>query len=198
MPSDLSWPAAHRTGTTERETDMTAFRDHHRHALLRPRRSPEPVRLRELGAGDFHVLDAVFDGLSATSRFTRFHAASPRLLPPVRDRLAAVDGHRHIAVGAFAGQQPIGIARLIGLGGGRAELAVEVVDAWQGHGVGARLVQAVVELGRAAGHNEVEAYVLADNIAMQRLLTAVFPALSRIEDGPEVTFTAPLGAGRAA
>lgn len=35
------------------------------------------IRVRELGPGDFDVLDAVF----ATSRYHRFHAPLPRLTP---------------------------------------------------------------------------------------------------------------------
>ncbi len=155
-------------------------------------RGADPVHLRELGAGELDVLQAVFDGLSDASRYRRFHGATPRLTPRMRDQLAAVDGHEHIAVAAFAGPRPIGVARLITVGDGRAELAVEVVDAWHGHGVGTRLVRAVVELGRAAGHTEVVAEVLADNLAVQMLLASVFPDLAGTQHGPEIVYTAEL------
>jgi GNAT superfamily N-acetyltransferase len=154
---------------------------------------PMPT-LRELGAGDDPVLDAVFAGLSPTSRFLRFHGSMPRMSAAVRDRLAAVDGRGHLAVAAFAGTAPIGIARLIVAGPGRAELAVEVVDAWQGRGVGRRLVESVVELGRARGVHEVVAEVLAENVAVQFLLFAVLPDLVVDGDGPELTYRARLSA----
>ena len=96
---------------------------------------------------------------------------------------------------AFAADEPIGIARLVGFGSGppgRVELAVEVVDAWQGRGIGTRLVRAVLALGRAAGHTEVVADVLAENYPIQALLFAELPSLSWDEDGPELTFRAPL------
>jgi GNAT superfamily N-acetyltransferase len=150
----------------------------------------DPVRIRELGPGEYDVLDAVFDGLSPISRYRRFHGAVPRMAPFMRARLGAVDGHSHIAVAAFAAGDPVGIARLIALGGGRAELAVEVVDAWQGMGIGTRLVRAVVERGRAAGHAEIGAEVLAENVAMRLLLASVFPELAAVDDGPEITYTA--------
>jgi hypothetical protein len=51
-----------------------------------------PVRLRELGPGEYYVLDAVLAGLSPTSRYHRFHSGAPRLHPHVRERLAAVNG----------------------------------------------------------------------------------------------------------
>lgn len=150
------------------------------------------VTLRELGAGDGAVLDTVFAGLSPASRHLRFHAGIPRLTPSVRARLAAVDGEQHIAVAAFAGPEPVGIARLLILAPGRAELAVEVVDAWQGRGVGTRLVRAVGELGAARGVREVVADVLAVNTAVQMLLASVFPDLVVDGDGPELTVTAHL------
>lgn len=162
------------------------------------RRPADPVRIRELGPGEVDVLEAVFDGLSPMSRFRRFHGAVPRLTPFMRARLGAVDGHQHIAVAAFVAWEPVGIARLIALGDARAELAVEVVDAWQGCGVGTRLVQAVVERGRAAGHREIVADVLADNVPMRLMLASLFPGLVAADDGPEVTFIATVPEARPA
>lgn len=156
------------------------------------RRGPAAVTLRELGADEHDVLDAVFAGLSASSRHHRFHAPIRLLTGPMRTHLGAVDGRRHIAVAAFAADgAPIGIARLIGFGcgpPGRVELAVEVVDAWQRRGVGSRLVREVLARGRAAGHREVVAEVLAENVGMQMLLFTVLSELTWVEDGPELTF----------
>jgi RimJ/RimL family protein N-acetyltransferase len=146
------------------------------------------LTLRELGPDDGAVLDAVFAGLSTLSRFRRFHGAMPRMPATTRARLAAVDGRGHIAVGAFAGGEPVGIARLIVVGPGRADFAVEVVDAWQGNGIGARLVGEVVALGRARGITEVVAEVLAENAAMRRVLARTFPELVVAHSGPEITY----------
>lgn len=153
------------------------------------------VTLRELGPGEVDVLDAVFAGLSETSRYRRFHGGVPRLSRGTRAALAAVDGRRHLAVAAFAGGEPIGIARLVALTGarpGRAELAVEVVDAWQGRGVGTRLVAAVLALGADAGFDEVVADVLSDNGPILRLLAALLPARTTRTHGPETRVTARL------
>lgn len=152
------------------------------------------VTLRELGAGEYDVLDAVFAGLSADSRVLRFLGPVPRLVPRVRHALAAVDGCRHVAVAAFAGGRPIGIARLVSEGPGRAELAVEVVDDWQGRGVGSRLVRAVLDRGRALGVTTVVADVSAENSAAKRLAAALFPGLPGRPDGPEIRFAADLTA----
>ncbi|HWN29191.1 MAG TPA: hypothetical protein VNP37_19660, partial [Actinomycetospora sp.] len=140
------------TTTTALTTAPTAVpHPHAEHGIPRPvelREAPRPptpapatadVVVRELGPGEQQVLDVVFAGLSDQSRYLRFHSPVPRLVPAVRRALAAVDGHRHVALVAVAGREPIGIARCIDLGSGRAELAVEVVDAWHGRGVGTLL-----------------------------------------------------------
>ena len=71
------------------------------------------LTVRELGPHDGAVLDTVFAGLSTLSRFRRFHGAMPRMPSSTRTLLAAVDGRRHMALGAFAGPEPVGIARLV-------------------------------------------------------------------------------------
>ena len=73
------------------------------------------------------------------------------------------DGRRHIAIGAFVHTgrwwQPIGIVRMVGIGIGRAELAVEVVDAWHGRGVGTALLRAARERATTLGYSELVAEV---------------------------------------
>jgi len=146
------------------------------------------LTVRELGPRDGAVLDTVFTGLSTLSRFRRFHGAMPRMPAAVRARLGAVDGRGHLAVAAFMGREPVGIARLIVVGPGRADLAVEVVDDRQGHGIGAILVREVVAIGRSRGISEVVAEVLAENTAMHRVLAATFPDLVTTHVGPEITY----------
>lgn len=177
----------------------------------RPHDRPPSVTLRELGPGETDVLDAVFAGLSGHSRYLRFHGATPRLTGPVRRTLAAVDGRRHIAVAAFGPDGvPIGIARLIGSGGTQrrgaaapeavgnlraVELAIEVVDAWQGQGIGRRLLVAVAARGRQERYARLVADVVAENTAMRVLLASVLPIVSVETDGHQVTLTADLRAG---
>jgi GNAT superfamily N-acetyltransferase len=145
------------------------------------------IWIRELGPGEFDVLDTVFAGLSPASRFNRFHAGIPRMLPVVRDAPAAVDGRRHIAVAAYVDDEPIGIARLIAVRDRPADLAVEVIDRWQGCGIGTQLVLAAVELARAAGHAVVGAEIMAENRAVRRLIERVFPYATSTVEYTEIT-----------
>ncbi|HEY0817027.1 MAG TPA: GNAT family N-acetyltransferase [Pseudonocardia sp.] len=150
------------------------------------------IWIRELGPGEFDVLDAVFAGLSPGSRFNRFHGPTPRMPAVVRDALAAVDGDRHVAVAAYADDEPVGIARLIAVPGRPCDIAVEVIDRQQGRGIGTRLVLAVVERARTLGHTVVEAEILAENRAVRQLIDRVFPVATSTVDHAEITYRADL------
>ncbi|GLZ45689.1 hypothetical protein Acsp06_18740 [Actinomycetospora sp. NBRC 106375] len=180
------------TTTTLRPTLLTLVAPD-RPSGLRASGRPPTVTLRELGPGETGVLDTVFAGLSDQSRYLRFHGATPRLTGAVRRTLAAVDGRRHIAVAAFGPDgEPVGIARLISVGLRDAELAIEVVDAWQGRGVGRRLLTAVAARGREERYSRLVADVLTENTGMRALLASVLPILSVETDGSETTLVADL------
>jgi RimJ/RimL family protein N-acetyltransferase len=150
------------------------------------------VRVRELVPNDVHVLHAVFDGLSPRSRYLRYQTVVPDLSPSTVRALATPNGRDHIALGAFEDMRPIGIARLFGLGGGRAELAVEVVDDRQGCGTGTRLVRAARDRAAQLGHRMLVAEVLADNHRMHALLRREFPGAIARRHGAETTYQLPV------
>ena len=150
------------------------------------------VQVRELGPADAEVLDDVFARLSAQSRYLRFHSPVSRLTAAARRSLTAVDGHDHVALGAFADGRPIGIVRIIVLGASRAELAVEVVDSWHSRGVGTRLVRAARDRAVELGYRELVAEVLAENTAMLSVLREVFPVARTTRVGSELTIVLPV------
>ena len=130
------------------------------------------------------VLDAVFASLSPESRRLRFHTGMARLPASVRDLLSSVDGDRHVAMAAWAGERPVGLGRMVGLGAGEAEIAVEVVDDFQGRGIGSDLLRALGDQAALLGYRYLVAEVLPDNLAMLRLLTGLFPGARQcLEDG---------------
>jgi RimJ/RimL family protein N-acetyltransferase len=159
-------------GPPEEPADRTA-------RTTMPLRRSTRVRIRPLTPSDGAAVDAVFAGLSPTSRRQRFLGPRDRLTPAMRRALLAVDGERHVALVAEAGPDrvPVGIARYVADGPGRAELAYEVVDAWHGRGVGTRLVRKLVRTARAAGVAELHGLVAADNHASLALLRRVLPQL---------------------
>ena len=150
------------------------------------------VRIRELGPGDGDVLDVVFAGLSPHSRYLRFQSPVTELSAATRRSLTALDGRTHVALAAFTQDRPVGIVRIIDLGDGRGELAVEVVDRFQGCGVGTQLLQAA--RGRAAdmGYRELVGEMLVVNAAAHAALRRVFLVTRVHRDGPELTITMPV------
>lgn len=151
------------------------------------------VVLREFNTSDGDVLDEVFAGMSDESRFLRYLTPMPTLHAQARRVLTAVDGCTHVAVVAFADGTAIGIARLIGLGGRRAELAVEVVDAWQGQGVGTRLGHWIRDRAAVLGYTELVAETSYGNGRAQALTRKVFPVHVARREGTVIVFTIPVG-----
>ena len=128
--------------------------------------------LRPLCPGETAALEAVFAGLSTASRAARYLTGMAHLPASMAAILAAVDGWGHVAWLAEVDGRPAGIARYVRCGPASttAELAVEVVDAHQGRGVGAVLVDAVTTHAAQAGVRRLHATLRADNNRARRLL----------------------------
>jgi RimJ/RimL family protein N-acetyltransferase len=160
---------------------------------------PGEVRLRRVPAAEAgRIVDSVFDGLSADSRFLRFHAPVPRL-NELRRRLIDLDGRRRAAVVAEVARPghdplPIGLARLADDGHGVADIAIEVVDSWQRQGIGRQLLAQLAELAAEIGYTELRGAVLPENVAMQRLARRAFPLARSHFDGDVLQLVVPLGA----
>jgi RimJ/RimL family protein N-acetyltransferase len=150
--------------------------------------TPTPrIRIRPLASEEADVLDQVFAGMSPASRQARYLAPLTRLTPQVRAALSAVDGDRHVAfvaeVGRGTHRTPIGLARYVIDGLDRAEVAYEVVDAWQGRGIGDRLVATLVRTARERGIGELHATLAPDNDASLVLLRRHLPTLRLVREG---------------
>ena len=113
------------------------------------------LTFRRLHAGERRPILDVFEGMSDRSRSARFHGAKPRLSESDLDNLADVghDGREAVAAVELATGRAIGIARYVVDEDGVAEVAYAVADAWQGRGVGRRLI---VELARLADARGIE------------------------------------------
>ena len=107
------------------------------------------ITIRPLRNGERSVVQAVFDALGPSSRRQRFGGAKNVLLEADLEHLARVDATHHVLV-AYAGDDPVAIARLV-RHGELAEIAFEVADAWQRRGVGTLLAERLGADARAAG-----------------------------------------------
>jgi GNAT superfamily N-acetyltransferase len=138
------------------------------------------------------AVDAVFEGLSARSRYLRFHSPTPRLTASARRVLVDVDGERHAAVCARIGGAPIGIARLIKTGECGAEIAVAVVDLWQRRGVGRRLLEELTSVAARMGVAHLHGDVLPENEGMLALVRKVLPGVRLTREIDTIELSYPL------
>src|SRR6478736_9289233 len=101
------------------------------------------IRIRPFEPPDAPLLDVVLSGMSDTSRYQRYHGPKPRMSDSERRYLSATDGRDHVALVALdpAGE-PVGIARFVRAREDptAAEVAAEVVDAFQRRGIGTTLI----------------------------------------------------------
>jgi RimJ/RimL family protein N-acetyltransferase len=156
------------------------------------------VTLRDLRADEAGLLDTVMSGLSPHSRYLRFHTPIRALTAGMRQALLDVDGRDHIALVAETDDgTAVGVARTIRdrRHPDQAEIAVAVVDAWHGRGVGRRLVTAVAERARATGVRRITARVLPENTAAIGLFRSVFPVSLTRSDDDALALVAVLGRG---
>ncbi|MFC5007917.1 GNAT family N-acetyltransferase [Dactylosporangium cerinum] len=155
------------------------------------------LRVRPLARGEDDILQDVFDGMSVWSRYQRYHTAMPRLTPANRAALSAVDGRRRVALVAErigpAGWVAEGLGHLVATGAGRAEVAVEVIDAAQGRGVGKTLLRHLMTVAEALGYDVVEAAVLTSNTTMLGLLHRLFPDARTTVEGETVAVEVRIG-----
>lgn len=138
---------------------------------------PEPdaadLEIRPISPADRAALQAGFDRLSRESRYRRFLAARRGLSKAELRYLTEVDHHDHEALVAFDRRtgEGVGVARYVRSAEHpeSAELAVAVVDDWQGRGVGSRLAGELAERAQQEGITVFTAVMLAENRLMLEL-----------------------------
>jgi GNAT superfamily N-acetyltransferase len=132
------------------------------------------LEIRPIEPGDKEAMVAAFERLSDESRYRRFMTPHGRLSAAELRYFTEVDHHGHEALVAIdpLTQAGIGVARYIRSKDDPsvAELAVAVIDDWQGRGVGSRLVAALARRALQEDITRFSAYVLADNELMLNLL----------------------------
>ena len=137
-------------------------------------RDGSTVLIRPITPADTGLVAEIFAGLSPESRRLRFLTAKDELRPAELRYLTDVDHYDHEAIAALdAGTgRSAGIARYIRdrSDPATAELAVAVVDGWQGRGLGTELVDQLAQRARGAGIGRFVALTAGANVAMGLLL----------------------------
>jgi len=137
-------------------------------------RDGSQVLIRPVRPTDAPLLADGFGRLSATSRWMRFLGVKTELSPAELRYLTDLDHHDHEALGALDHRdgRGVGIARFIrdAIDPHAADLAVTVVDEWQGRGLGTELLARLSDRARQEGIHRFTALVAEDNAAMTELL----------------------------
>jgi len=132
------------------------------------------VCVRALESADRDALARVFERLSERSRTQRFLGPKRQLTDRDLSRLSNIDHVRHEALVAIdpADGSIIGVARYCKWPGrcGVAELAGEVLDDWQGRGIGGELLARIIERARANDIHKLTASAFSDNATALALL----------------------------
>jgi GNAT superfamily N-acetyltransferase len=115
--------------------------------------------------------------LSPETVYRRFHAPLRWLPEAMIRRLVDVDHDLREALVAVVHDEVVGVARYdrSPVDRSSAAFAVVVEDAWQGRGVGRRLLTELTELAGSRGVHTFTASVQADNARMLRLIRVQFP-----------------------
>jgi len=130
--------------------------------------------LSPLNSEDRHWIEEGFDELSMQSRYTRFGMGVAGLSAHELDYLADVDQRTHVAWGALVGGNGAGVGRYIATAEPNSpEVAVTVLDKYQGNGLGTTLLKALVGIARHEGVDELVFKIVPDNVAVKAKLTSI-------------------------
>lgn len=147
--------------------------------------------IRPIVPGDADALRAGFERLSPHSRYRRFFTPMTRLSDSMLRALTEIDYVDQFAWVALAreGEQ------MVGVGVGRyvrlpdpttAEVALAVIDPYQGRGIGTLLLDALVLEALRAGICRFHGMILAENTPMRGVLEGAEAQFSR-DDEPGAT-----------
>jgi GNAT superfamily N-acetyltransferase len=167
------WSLFRRPGGTYREPVPTQKEISHRDGRV--------VTLRVADPADVPRIAEFYAELSADSFRRRFHSGRPK--PPLLARLARIDvAPGAVSLLAEAEGRLVAEARYVPIAEDVAELALAVLDDFQGLGLGRLLLSALVDHANAAGLERLSAVVSLTNDTMLHLLTRYGTALTEPAD----------------
>jgi RimJ/RimL family protein N-acetyltransferase len=153
--------------------------------------------LRPFRPGDGGLLVEGFARMSPRSRYRRFLSPMPHLTDSMLAFLTSVDGVDHRAWGALVdepgGTVGAGVVRWVRSKDDPvvADMAVTVIDDYQGRGLGGLMLDVAVLDALSQGVERFEGIVLSENVSSRRMLARV-GATFRPEGGGVLAFSVPL------
>jgi acetyltransferase len=151
----------------------------------------QSVTLRPLRRDDVEIEAAFLTGLSPESRHNRLLGGMIRITREYLERLTTVDFSRDMALAAVLmldGREVlIGVARYVLDASSRGcEFALVIADAWQGRGIGRRMMEKLIAIARSRGLESIHGDVLSTNRPMLEFCSKLGFRLGRTDD-PTVT-----------
>ncbi len=130
---------------------------------IRPEDEPQMIAFhRTLSEQSVHF--RYFAMLGLESRIAHERLRRICFLDPDREIALVVERRQR------GGREILGVGRLSKLhGANEAEFAIIISDQWQGHGLGTRLLELLVQIGREEKLARIIAHILPGNTAMQRV-----------------------------
>ncbi len=152
-------------------------------------KSGRRVLIREIRPDDGPRLELSYRALSPQSQYRRFLASKPRLSDADIRYLTNVDGRDHLALVATTTTAPewiIAVARFVRFAEDpeAAEFAIVVGDPYQGEGLGTEMLERLAAAATARGIRRFRATVLAENVAVHKLMRRLTSHLSPTAASP--------------
>ncbi len=134
----------------------------------------QEVSLRPIRPEDEPMELEMVNRLSKESLYFRFFGFVPKMTHELMTRFTQIDYDREMAIIALIEQkgqeEMIGVVRIIADPWGEAaEYAILIADEWQGLGLGSKMTDYIIEIGRDMGLQKIYATVLASNKGMLTL-----------------------------
>jgi acetyltransferase len=132
------------------------------------------VTIRPIRAADLELEREFVTGLSPVTGYHRLMSTRTPSSDELR-RFTDIDPRREVALIATTTvdgrERQVGVARYVKDEGkpGEAEFAIVLADAWQGRGLGRRLLEALISAGEQDGVRRLVGTTLSENEGMLRL-----------------------------
>ena len=135
---------------------------------------PHSITVRPIRPEDIDLETEFARKLSKETRYNRFLGGGVRLTPELLEKFTRIDFSRDMALIASTtiegAEIAIGVARYARLADDvMCEFAITVADAWQGCGIGRKLLAMLVDSARGHGLRQIIGDVLATNTPMLHL-----------------------------
>ncbi len=152
----------------------------------------QSVTIRPLQPGDLEIERRFVTGLSERTRYNRLLGGARKITDDYIRSLIEVDQARDVALAAVTmlddAELIIGVARyVLDVGTRDCEFALVIADAWQGRGIGRRMLEKLITVARARGLDAIYGDVLSTNRPMLELARRLGFSVKRHPDDATLT-----------